>query len=65
MRYLRRTRIDQSRYLIEHTTLRVEEIVFEVGFTDQFHFSRVFKRETGMSPTLWRSGLRGTSARGK
>jgi len=55
MRCLRRIRIDQSRYLLEHTTMRVEEVAWEVGFTDQFHFSRVFKRETGVSPTAWRS----------
>jgi len=56
MRYLRRIRIEQSRYLLEHTAMLVEEIAWEVGFTDQFHFSRVFKRETGVSPTAWRSG---------
>jgi AraC-like DNA-binding protein len=34
MRYLRRIRADQSRYLLEHTTMRVEEVAREVGFTD-------------------------------
>jgi AraC-like DNA-binding protein len=56
MRHLRRMRINQSRYLLEHTSLLVEEIAAEVGFTDPFHFSRVFKSETGVSPSGWRLG---------
>ena len=63
MRYLRRIRVEQSRYLLEHTAMLVEEIAWEVGFADQFHFSRVFKRETGVSPTAWRSGQGAASER--
>ena len=58
MRHLKRIRVDQSRYLLEHTSLRVEEVAAEVGFADALHFSRVFKRETGTSPSAWRARRR-------
>jgi len=54
MHYLRRVRINQARYLLEHTDLLVEEIAFDVGFSDPFHFSRVFRTLTDLSPRAWR-----------
>jgi len=54
MLYLRRIRVNQARYLLEHTHLLVEEIAFDVGFSDPFHFSRVFRTLTGKSPIAWR-----------
>lgn len=32
----------------------VKEIAFELGFQDQSHFSRFFKKETGISPSKYR-----------
>jgi AraC-like DNA-binding protein len=54
MRYLRQVRIDQSKLLLVHTGLLVEEIARDVGFTDQFYFSRVFRSVVGVSPTEFR-----------
>jgi len=54
MHYLKRIRINQARYLLEHTDLLVEEIAFDVGFTDPFHFSRVFRTLIGLSSRAWR-----------
>jgi AraC-like DNA-binding protein len=59
MRYLRLTRIDQSRFLLKRTGLRVEEVAREVGFPDPFHFSKVFRHVIGMSPTQYREGKPG------
>ncbi|MBT3297190.1 MAG: AraC family transcriptional regulator [Verrucomicrobia bacterium] len=40
--------------MLEHTDLLVEEIAFDVGFSDPFHFSRVFRTIIGLSPRAWR-----------
>ena len=55
MHYLKRVRMNQARCLIENTDLLVEEIAFDIGFSDPFHFSRVFRTITGQSPRAWRN----------
>ena len=32
----------------------VKEIAEQIGYSDQFHFSRDFKRSTGLPPSSWR-----------
>jgi AraC-like DNA-binding protein len=32
----------------------VKEIAAEIGFADEFYFSRLFKQATGMAPTAFR-----------
>jgi two-component system response regulator YesN len=36
------------------TTLTVKEISSRVGFNDQFYFSNIFKRKTGLAPENYR-----------
>jgi AraC-like DNA-binding protein len=55
MCYLRAMRIQQARYLLEHTALSVGEIAAHVGFADPLHFSRVFRAIAGKSPSAWRA----------
>lgn len=43
-----------SRYLIEKSDLLVKEIAAELGFPEQFTFSKYFKKHAGMSPTEYR-----------
>ncbi|TVU89454.1 helix-turn-helix domain-containing protein [Vreelandella titanicae] len=43
----------------------LSEIALSHGFCDQSHFSRVFKRETGLSPQTWRKLYSGTTSRRK
>lgn len=40
---------------ITGTNDSLTQIADQLGFHDQFHFSRSFKRETGMSPSAFRS----------
>lgn len=40
--------------LLRFTELSVGQIAFRVGFEDQGHFSRQFKRRNGMSPSAFR-----------
>ena len=42
-----------------------KEIAFELGFQDQSHFSRFFKKETGMPPSQYRKKGRARDEEGK
>jgi AraC-like DNA-binding protein len=55
MQYLMRLRINRSKRLLANTDLSVKEAALTVGFEDQLYFSRVFKKETGATPSLWRA----------
>ncbi len=52
--YQRRERLIRARKLLLFTRKSVAEIGEEVGWSDPFHFSRIFTRETGYSPTKYR-----------
>lgn len=51
--YLNYTRIERSKALLKEDELPHSEIAYLVGFSDQSHFSRSFKKETGMSPKTY------------
>jgi AraC family transcriptional regulator, arabinose operon regulatory protein len=46
-------KIDWAKILLDSTTLKVHEVGLRVGYPDPFHFSRVFKKHTGLSPKFW------------
>lgn len=48
------TRIEKAKQLLTHTTMKTTQIAFEVGFKDASHFSQLFKRTVGVSPTEYR-----------
>ena len=50
LQYINRSRVEKSKYLLEHTQFSVGEISDEVGFEDELYFSRVFKKFTGIPP---------------
>ena len=50
MAYLNRYRIDQAKTLLINENLTIVEVASAVGFSDSSYFSRVFKRQVGMSP---------------
>jgi AraC-like DNA-binding protein len=58
MNYLRRVRVREARFLLEHSGLLVKEVAAATGFTDPFHFSRAFRSETGQSPRAYRAKKR-------
>ncbi len=53
-RAARNHRLDQARLLIEMTGMTVKEAAERLGFADQFHFSRAFKRRHGRPPSAVR-----------
>ena len=47
-------RINIARKLLEKTEMSVSAIAQEAGFYDLSHFSRIFKRERGVTPGQYR-----------
>ena len=50
MDYLVKTRIDESKFLLTNSSLKITEVANEVGYEDSLYFSKVFKKITGVSP---------------
>lgn len=48
-------RIEKAKVLLENPALRIGDIAEEVGFLDMAHFSRVFKKQTGISANEYRN----------
>lgn len=53
MNYLYTLRIEKAKHMFLHTDLRAKEVSQRVGFVDYFHFSKVFKKKTGYSPSAF------------
>ena len=56
--YRTEMRISAARSFLLHSALSVSEIAEQIGYTDPFYFSRVFRKETGLSPQQFRMGSR-------
>lgn len=52
-------RIQRSKHLLATSTLSVIDIAAAVGIEDQSYFSRLFKKETGMTPSSFRKKMQG------
>jgi signal transduction histidine kinase/AraC-like DNA-binding protein/FixJ family two-component response regulator len=52
--YLNRYRIMRAKTLLETTNESVATVATQVGFDDPAYFSRVFRKETGHSPSAYR-----------
>lgn len=57
--YIRRLRIEYASRQILSSKETLLEIAASAGFSDQSHFSRLFKRHMGMTPTEYRRTLAG------
>lgn len=54
--YLTDLRMKKAVELLEANTLSVKEVSFEVGYQDPNYFSRIFKKNFGVTPTEYRDG---------
>ncbi len=54
---LNNTRIEQAKKLLADPSLRIGDIADMVGFLDMAHFSRVFKKQTGISANEYRNKI--------
>ena len=56
--YLTTTRINKAKEMLRSSPLSSNDIAYQVGFNDPHYFSYVFKKNTGFSPTEFRSQTR-------
>ena len=56
-KYLKALRMRNAAALLTSTFLSVKEIVKRVGFTDESHFVRDFKKIYGVTPSEYRSAI--------
>ncbi len=52
--YIRKLRIEKALQLLDSTAYSLGEIAYLTGFSDQSHFTRIFKQHTGLSPSKYR-----------
>lgn len=52
--YLNRYRVNQAKEQLKDGQQNITQIALNVGFSDSGYFSRVFRRETGMTPEAYR-----------
>jgi AraC-like DNA-binding protein len=55
--YIRKIRIDKAIHLLHHTSHSLSEIAYLTGFSDQSHFTRIFKKHTGQNPSVYKKAL--------
>ena len=58
--FVRDLRIKRATELIQKSHMTISEISIAVGFNDQRYFSRVFKKQTGMTPSEYRDNTQET-----
>lgn len=54
-KYLADLRINYARQLLLNSDLPIRQIGEKVGYLDQFHFSKMFRKATGLSPSAFRN----------
>lgn len=59
---LKEHRIEYSKSLLENTLYPVIKVSKVVGFSDQGYFHRIFKKNTGMTPTNYRNQFKDQSS---
>ncbi|MGG4146739.1 response regulator [Paenibacillus algorifonticola] len=52
--YVTEVKIGRAKFLLKTTDLKIAEIAREVGYGDEYYFSKVFKKNVGESPLKYR-----------
>ena len=52
--YINHIRIEKGKNLLKNESLNINDIAYKLGFESTNYFSRVFKKETGLSPLSYR-----------
>lgn len=55
---LNHVRIEKAKELLREPSLRIGDVAEQVGFLDMAHFSRVFKKQTGLSANEYRNTIK-------
>jgi hypothetical protein len=60
--YIRKLRIEKAIELIKQNKYSLTEIAYLTGFSDQSHFTRIFKQHTGKSPSAYKKEMQKSKA---
>jgi hypothetical protein len=60
--YIRKLRIEKAIELIHAGSYTLTEIAYLTGFSDQSHFTRIFKMHTGKNPSAFKKDLKKSKA---
>lgn len=52
--YIQQQKIETAKYYLEYTSMKITEIATMLDFSNSAHFSKVFKRYTGLIPSYYR-----------
>jgi AraC-like DNA-binding protein len=55
--YIRKLRIEKAIQMMKDPKYSLTEIAYLTGFSDQSHFNRIFKNQTGKSPLIYRKAF--------
>lgn len=55
VKFLTNVRINKAKQLLDTTSLSIQQIGQDVGYYDQFHFSKTFSKTVGLSPLAYRN----------
>lgn len=53
-KYVKKKRIDKACVLLHHSNLTIDQVATQTGFADRYHFSKIFKLITGLSPAKYK-----------
>lgn len=53
-KFVKKKRIDKACALLHHSDYSIEHVAAETGFADRYHFSKIFKQITKLSPARYR-----------
>ena len=59
--YLQEVRLDSARKLLVQTNITIDEITHAIGYSDISSFTKLFKRNTGYSPSNYRARYKASS----
>lgn len=48
--FIKQRKINNACSFFDHTDISIEEVAYQLGFADRYHFSRIFKQIRGVSP---------------
>src|SRR5258706_2384460 len=55
--YIRKLRIEKAIQLLNDPVYSLSEIAYLTGFSDQSHFTRIFKKHTGKNPSAYKKSI--------
>lgn len=59
LNYFNQLKIQKACQMLDFTEMKIKEIAFELGFYDQYHFSKTFCKITGETPSQYKKRNKG------